>query len=287
MVPSFRWLKMILYRETIVDDIIRSLWLEGHRFPQHASVAIKKLWFTLDISDNIRRVGLLHNEEFWTPKDLFVVTMFFIKLDMCLTDPVTGNGEIGLRRLLLNQRSLSTLAKVLRREEMKNQLDLLRMLVRYSYSPPIQPTKSILGVPAQKVGKLQYEGWGIGAKKFVPIDGLVAREALRRRLYLQNFYVDMMLYGYIDKRTWEDIRMTVPRNVSGNWKEEEDEEERGSESKARSPERVFLDDENEEEELEAAVSAAEEEAEEEEGEEERENSDLDGYDLEPASRDQR
>ncbi|KAL9634670.1 MAG: hypothetical protein Q9164_003954 [Protoblastenia rupestris] len=215
-IPSFRWLRMILFRERVVDDIIRCLWLEGHRLPQRASLAIKKLWFTLDVSDNIRRIGLIHNEAFWTHKDLFLATMFCIKLDMRLTDPVTGNGEIGLRRLLLNQRSLSTLAKVLKREDLRNQLDLLEMIVRYSYSPSMQPTGTILGVPVQEVGRLQYEGWGVGGRKFIPIDGLVAREAIRRRLNLQNYYLDMMLYGYINKKTWEDIRVPYPRRSGGN-----------------------------------------------------------------------
>ncbi|KAL9100967.1 MAG: hypothetical protein Q9163_003731, partial [Psora crenata] len=204
-VPSFRWLRMILFRESVVDDIIKSLWLEGHRLPPRASLAIKKLWFTLDISDNIRRIGLFHNEAFWTAKDLFTITMFILKLDMRLTDPLTGNGEIGLRRLLLNQRSLSTLAKVLRREEMNNQVDLLRMMVRYSYAATLPPQGRLLGIPAQEVGKLQYEGWGSGTGRFIPIDALIAREAIRRRLHLEKYYLDMMIYGYINKKTWEDI----------------------------------------------------------------------------------
>ena len=118
-IPSFRWLRMILFREAVVDDIMRSLAREGHRLPRGVTLAIKKIWFTIDISDNCRRIGLLHNAKFWTNKDLFLATMFFLKLDMRLTHPSTGNGEIGLRKMLLAQRSLSTLAKVLRREELR------------------------------------------------------------------------------------------------------------------------------------------------------------------------
>lgn len=210
-IPSFRWLKMIMFREAIVNDILRSLTLEGHRLPRRASLVIKKLWFTIDISDNNRRVGLMHNTNFWASKDLFVATMFFLKLDMRLTHPASGNGETGLREMLLAQRSFSTLAKVLRREEMKTQLDMLRMVVRYNYQPTRHKEMSILGVQPHEVGRLQFEGWGQGTNNLVPIERLVMLECLRRKLNLQNHYVDMMVYGYVDKKTWEDIRRPAPQ----------------------------------------------------------------------------
>ncbi|MCJ1460138.1 hypothetical protein MMC28_010517 [Mycoblastus sanguinarius] len=205
-IPSFRWLRMILFRESVVDDIMRCLAADGHRLPGRASLVIKKIWFTIDISDNPRRIGLLHNKNFWSNKDLFIATMFFFKLDMRLTHPTTGNGEIGLRKMLLGQRSLSMLARVLRREEMKTQLDMLRMIVRWNYQASGHENMSILGIPPQEVGKLQYEGWGFKNTKFVQIDELVMRESVRRKLSLQNHYVDMMLYGYINKKSFEDIR---------------------------------------------------------------------------------
>ena len=205
-VPSFRWLRMILFREAVVDDILQSLFYEGHRLPKAASLVIKKMWFTLDISDNHRRIGLIHSEQFWTASDLFTIQMFMVKLDLRLTDPMSGSGETGLRSLLLNQRSLSTLARVLRREEMKTQLDLLRMIVRYNYTPPRPPINTILGVPPQEVGRLQYEGWGLGKRKFMPLDEMIVAESVRRGLGLGDYYIDMMLYGFIDKKTGRDVR---------------------------------------------------------------------------------
>ena len=216
-IPSFRWLRMILFREGVVDDIMLSLLHEGHRLPKAASLAIKKLWFTLDISDNHRRIGLLHSEQFWTQSDLFAIQMFMVKLDLLLTEPMSGNGETGLRSLLLNQRSLSTLGKVLRREEMKTQLDLLRMIVRYNYTSPRPPTSTIMGVPPQEVGKLQYEGWGFGTIKFMPIDEIIVAESVRRGLNLGDYYIDMMLYGFIDKDTGRDVR--TPRRSAQNSRE--------------------------------------------------------------------
>ena len=229
-IPSFKWLRMICFREEIVDDIIHSLALEGHRLPRRASLTIKKIWFMLDIPDNKRRVTLMHNVTFWEDRDLYLATMFFLKLDMRLTHPTTGNGETGLRKLLLGQRSLSTLAKVLRREEMRTQLEMLKMIVRYSYSPRRQTCNSILGVPANEVGMLQWEGWGEKGRraKFIGICELVMREGVRRRLGMQACWVDMMCFGYIDPKTFEDIKQKPVVEEKAEDEDSEDKSESGS-----------------------------------------------------------
>ncbi len=227
-IPSFRWLRMILFREAVVDEIMRSMAREGHRMPKRMTVIIKKIWFTMDIGDNSRRIGLMHNVNFWSNKDLFFATMFFLKLDMRLTSPATGNGELGLRKMLLGQRSLSTLSKVLKREEMRTQLDMLQMIVRFNYEPENHKEMSILGVPPEEIGKLQYEGWGLKDTKFIGVDELVMREAVKRKLNLQNHYVDMMIYGYVNKQRWEDIRTPMPKpvqTVESDDDDSEDEEE--------------------------------------------------------------
>ncbi len=181
--------------------------------PKRTRSTIKKIWFTIDISDNARRIGLMHNTTFWSNKDLFLATMFFIKLDMRLTHPTAGNGETGLRKLLFGQRSLSTLAKVLRREEMRTQVDMLRMIIKFNYEPPGHRQMDMMGVPSHEIGRLQYEGWGVRNSKFVQIDELVMREAVKRKLNLRNYYVDMVIYGYIDKKTFQDIRTPMREQV--------------------------------------------------------------------------
>ena len=231
-IPSFRWLRMILFREAVVDDILESLTAEGHRVPKRTRLTIKKIWFTIDISDNARRIGLMYNTTFWSNKDLFLATMFFIKLDMRLTHPSAGNGEIGLRKLLLGQRSLSMLAKVLRREEMRTQVDMLRMIVRFNYEPPRHGHMDIMGVPGHEIGKLQYEGWGVRRTKFIQIDELVMREAIKRKLDLQNYYVDMIIYGYINKKTFQDIRTPVRKQEDEAVEGEEDDTSSGEDEEA-------------------------------------------------------
>jgi hypothetical protein len=241
-VPSFRWLRMILFREAVVDDIMRSMAREGHRMPRRMTVIIKKIWFTMDIGDNSRRIGLLHNVRFWSSKDLYFATMFFLKLDMRLTNPATGNGELGLRKMLLRQRSLSTLSKVLNREEMRTQLDMLRMIVRFSYEPENHKEMSIMGVPPEEIGKLQYEGWGLKKTKFIGVDELVMREAVRRKLNLQNHYVTMMIWGYINKQRWEDIRTPMPKPAESESSEDEEDDDEEAEQLARESMGCFGED---------------------------------------------
>lgn len=231
-IPSFRWLRMILFREAIVDDILQSLAAEGHRLPKRTRLTIKKIWFTIDISDNARRIGLMHNTTFWSNKDLFLATMFFFKLDMRLTHPTAGNGEMGLRKMLLGQRSLSMLAQVLKREEMRTQVDMLRMIVRFRYEPPRNRQMDIMGVPSHEIGRLQYEGWGAKHTKFIQIDELVMREAVKRKLNLQKYYVDMMIYGYINKKTFQDIRTPMRKQEDEAEEDCEDDTSSGEDEEA-------------------------------------------------------
>lgn len=206
-VPSLRWLRMITYRERVVKEILICLSNEGLFLPTAATLTLKKIWFTIDIGDNGRRIGILHNTKFWTDRDLFIATMFFLKLDMRLTNPLTGTGEIGLRNMLLGQRSLATLLRVLKRQELLTDLELLRMMVRYDHRPARHHARHpmmMMSVPRHEVGQLSREGWGSTPKPMLRIDELVMREGVRRRLRMQDKYVDMMLYGFVDKRTFED-----------------------------------------------------------------------------------
>lgn len=207
-VPTFRWLRMILFRERIVTDIIGCLADEGHFMPRRVSLAIKKIWFTIDIGDNLHRIGTLHNRRFWTDEDLYLATLFFIKLDLYFTHPVTGNGEVGVRRMLLGQRSLSTLLSVLKRKQLLNQSELMGMLVKWDFQLTEQQRegkKNLWGVPQYKAGVLSLEGWVRKGQKLKQVDELVMREAIKRKLHLHDKYMDMILYGYVNKTTFEDI----------------------------------------------------------------------------------
>lgn len=113
--------------------------------------------------------------------------------------------------------------KVLRREAMKTQLDMLRMLVRWNYEPQRNWNQPIMGVPPEQIGMLQYEGWGTRGKHclMMQIDQLVMREGIRRRLRLEECWVDMVLDGFVDKEKWVNFR--VDKEVEVETVVEEDE----------------------------------------------------------------
>lgn len=230
-VPTLRWLRMVIYREAVVDQIIECLGAEGHFMPKRASITIKKLWFMIDISTNGHRIGVIHDKNFWTDEDLYLATMFFIKLDLRFTHPTAGNGERGMRQMLLGQRSLSTLCRVLMRQELKSQLELLRMTVQWDYEPaPEHRALSILGVPPSKVGRMQYERWGRrnSTEPFILIDRLVMLEAIKRDLNIHMRYLDMITYGYIDKNTFEDVWHSSQKPPGDSDDENENENENGN-----------------------------------------------------------
>ncbi|MCJ1475873.1 hypothetical protein MMC13_004537 [Lambiella insularis] len=218
-VPSFRWLRMVLHREKVVDGILTCLSVEGIRVPKRTTLTLKKIWLTMDIPDNARRIGLIHNKKFWTDKDLYLATMFLIKLDMRLSDPVDSLGERGIRRMLMAQPNLDILYRALKRELLCNQFDLMRMFVQWKWRPqPQHAGMEICGVHPDDVGALQREGYGQGKKLLIAPDDLIMRECVRRSLNLHRFYVDMMLWGNINPKTFENI---MPGQSAE--KEEEDE----------------------------------------------------------------
>ena len=208
-VPGFQWLQMILFRERTVDDIVACLEREGLMLPRATTLTIKKIWFTMDLPTNALRGGLIRNRAYWTDQDLYLANLFITKLDMLLTCPLSGVGDLGLRRMLLGQRSLATLAAVLKREEMRNEYEMLKMIVAWNYtlSPEQQELNlPVLGIQPKDVGMLQYEGWGRNpGVLFNQIDTLVTVESVSRGLDMPKHLMDMVLYGFVDKGPGLDI----------------------------------------------------------------------------------
>jgi hypothetical protein len=209
MVPSLRWLRMVIHREKCVRDILAYMAREGHRMPKTMSLSMKKMWLTMDIPTSARRVQLMHNEKYWTDNDLYNLQMLFIKLDMRFNDPLEGPGDDGLRKLMLGQRGLTPLRDLLKRTRFTDTLEALEACVRYSYLPrPEHRNFPILGVPANEVGRGHLEGWGVGQVHLYRMDELVMREACRRNMDLQSHVITMMAWGYVDAVTKENIKVT-------------------------------------------------------------------------------
>jgi hypothetical protein len=209
-IPSFRYLFFLVFRARTVQTIMTVLMQLGHPLPVTATPVLVKLWFLLDLPTTHLRAALLKNTKYFTNHDLQILVTFFIKLDMVFSDPLDGDtfgpaGTGALRQCILAQRSLSTLAGVLTRKTMKTTIDMLKLKVRWNYTPrPQHRGMSILGVPANAVGAMRWEYWTSPwmmlrperARPLMGIEEAVLREGTRRGVGLEKLFGKALLYGY-------------------------------------------------------------------------------------------
>ncbi|KAM5437494.1 hypothetical protein McanMca71_000893 [Microsporum canis] len=208
-VPSFKWLLMVCYREMVCHEIASIMAQDGVRVPDACISVLKKIWLLLDIPDSARRVGLIQNTSVFSNLDIYFGMMFFVKLDMRFTDPITGSGKDGMRRLLMAQPSLTMLWKALKRTALVSRFDIIKLFVRWKYRPPMgEIGQTIFGVPPNEIGMTQYEGWGKTQSRFLLLrpDELILKESIRRQLNLHLHYTNMFLWGYVNPITKNNVQ---------------------------------------------------------------------------------
>ncbi|KAE8411742.1 hypothetical protein BDV36DRAFT_305463 [Aspergillus pseudocaelatus] len=197
LAPSFCWLQMIIYREKTVKKIMEKMLVAGHGLPKPSEPAIKKLWFLMDIPDNIRREWTITNRNVWQDIELFFAMLFIAQLDALLRKKrsnITGR----LYHLLMAQPTMTVVWDVLRDAALRNEFETLKSFVRWKYTPlPHETDLYVYGVPPHEVGALQYEGYGRHERvtKFVQPDELILREMARRQLNHGDMYKDIFLMG--------------------------------------------------------------------------------------------
>ncbi len=76
------------------------------------------------------REAFLRDDKFWTDIDIVFFHLFLVKLDLRLSDPILGNGMCELSHMLLTQKSLSLLYKVLTKKVVLDYDEATDMLVR-------------------------------------------------------------------------------------------------------------------------------------------------------------
>lgn len=229
-IPSFRWLKMVLHREKTIHELMTVFAENGIPLPARCSLALKRLWVMMDMPDNARRIGYLHNKELMTDLDLYFGACFITKLDMFLNDPASGEKRDGLRKLLLGQRSFTTILKVLKRDIWTTRYELMKAWIRYKYHPPHHEAgQTMFGVPGNQVGRGRLEYWGFRTAQQVghaiaPLmrpDQLIPREAFRRGMRFEKHFLRFLLYGYVRPDTLENYE---PRKYGRRIAELRDEE---------------------------------------------------------------
>nr|OQO23608.1 hypothetical protein B0A51_08065 [Rachicladosporium sp. CCFEE 5018] len=192
-VPSLRWLQMVIYREGVCRDIVITLVQKGLRCPYSTSVSLKRTWFLLDLPLNAHRIALIRSPTYFPAPHLRLLTHFFLKLDMHLTDPIGGTMPANhpdqlrfpnrfarqaftgkqLRETLLAEKSLTPLWRVVRGwspdpgqpRVVMDRLDMLKLWVRFYYNRPegqngAMKDQKIMGVPWWECGTAGLERVG-------------------------------------------------------------------------------------------------------------------------------
>ncbi|KAH6861453.1 hypothetical protein B0T12DRAFT_404747 [Alternaria alternata] len=217
-VPGFRWVGMILWRQKIVRSILTTLGLEGHRVPASCEGALMKFWGLMELNTTKLRLSFLDDADIWTDIDIISIQLFFVKLDMRFSDPILGNGVCQLGSLLLGQRSLETLWKVLS-GKLKLDYDNTSDIVVKTYlnedldveAHPWLEDEGDTGVSEELWGLLSLEGWHEDGVQMMHAVDMVITEGLRRGLNVQQHYLDFVLYGWVDEKTGENV--PIPRQL--------------------------------------------------------------------------
>jgi hypothetical protein len=163
--------------------------------------AVKKMWFIMDLPLNAHRIALMRSTDYITPTVLENMTHFLLKVDMFFTEPKVATyphhhanqrmfpakwagkmqSGVALRRMLLAERQLSSLWRVVRgwswdatdSTRPMTRLDALRLWVRHSFkfpegTPECVKKEDIMSIPWYEIGTAGLERTGVSFYDLVP-----------------------------------------------------------------------------------------------------------------------
>ena len=204
-VPGFRWVGMVLRRQEMVREILTCLAMEGLRVPRRAFEVLCKFWCVMECKTVTLRQAFLQDREIWSDQEILVFQLLLVKLDMRFSDPVLGNGICELSHMLLTQKGLEMLYKVLTGRMKMDYDKATDILVRTYLSKDLDTdTHPWLddeienGVPEEEWGLFFREEWHMDGKRMESAVDMVITEGIRRGLEVQKYYLDFVLYGFVD-----------------------------------------------------------------------------------------
>ncbi|EDU44121.1 conserved hypothetical protein [Pyrenophora tritici-repentis Pt-1C-BFP] len=209
----FSW---VLFPDKIVRSILTMLSMEGHRVPAACEAALMKYWCIMGMAQSRLRVAFVADKEIWTDKDLINFQLFLVKLDMRLSDPIRGNGTCALGPMLLSQKGLSTLWKVLSGKLKLNYENTSDMILR-TYAAeeldfnanPMLGEEISTNVPLHEEGLLALEGWNLHGARMPLALNIILAESIRRKLHVEQYYLDFVLYGTADLKNGKNIPIPI------------------------------------------------------------------------------
>lgn len=210
-VPGLRYLQLVLGRDRCCRQIIAIMARNGFLMPKTMLNTLLRLWLLMDIPTSGQRQALMRNQELWTDNDLYNAQLFFMKLSMHFNDPIYGPSTNEVLHLMMGQKGLYPLWQLLLRKRFTTLPDILELQVRYDFELPAdmwgdqEEGKTLHGVPISEVGIGHFEGWGLGDRHLLRPDELIPLEAVARGLELDKHLMYMMMWGYIDFETGENV----------------------------------------------------------------------------------
>lgn len=211
-VPGLKYLQLVLGRDKYCKEILAIMARCGHRMPTTMHHSLLRLWLLMDISTSHQRQAMLRMTHLFKDIDLYNMQMFIIKLGMLFNDPVYGPCKYDLVQLMLGQKGLYKLWQLLTRKKFNKLSDILELKLRYDFDFFSEGgywlenmLSQIQGIPLQEVGQQHKEGWGAGRAHLLRPDEVIPIEAVRRGLQLDEHLSQMMIWGYFDWRTGENI----------------------------------------------------------------------------------
>lgn len=258
-VPGLKYLQLVASRDRTCRQIKAVLARNGHRLPSSSHATLLKLWLLLEVATTSQRGALLRNQEVWLDTDLYNAQMLFVKLGMHFNDPIYGPSSYELLHLMLGQKGLYPLWQLLTRNRFRNLSEILELKMRYDFQVRTIHNGAVLHcVPRAAAGQGHKEGWGSGHKHLLRPDELVPIEATIRGLRLQDHIVAMMLWGYMDRNTGENLVPTEDElyisdeenvlkyaDTSSNWRPKHAKKKRWAELSAEE-QREIVDEEDDE-----------------------------------------
>ncbi|KAF4446071.1 hypothetical protein F53441_10252 [Fusarium austroafricanum] len=213
LIPGFKYLELVIGRDRYCREIIAMMARMGFRMPRTMHSTLLRLWVLLEIPTTRQRQLFLRSKKTWPDEHLYNVQFFLVKLSMAFTHPYFSPINMDMVRLMMGQKGLYPLWQCLMRQKYRTLSEVMELKARYDLRLPRHTWITILkenhptayGVPVNKIGLGHNEGWGQGIHHLGRPDEIVPVEAVFRRLRLDDHVTQMMIWGYIDFDTGENL----------------------------------------------------------------------------------
>ncbi|CAM1508281.1 Fc.00g051290.m01.CDS01 [Cosmosporella sp. VM-42] len=263
-IPGLKYVQLVIGRDRYCSEIIAIMARNGHRMPPTMKRTLCKMWLLMDVATTAQRQVIMANAKNWEDEDLYNAQFFFIKLGMHFNDPIYGPCTYELLHLMMGQKGLYPLWQLLMNKKYNNIHDIIEARIRYDFRMPADHwghdffDKTVYTVPFAEIGIQHCEGWGKGIKHLMRPDELVPVESVRRGLELEKHLMMMLLWGYFDWKTVENLVPTEEEiyikdaeakldnvDTSGHWKRKHALKARWIELPEEVKEEIIAEDEDE------------------------------------------